>query len=128
MKTTDYAIDFIYGYLKGKTGVPSAIYKQQKPANTAGTSYVVINSLPVNAGVLQMVTVNVNYHVQDLAPGIPDFATLKTGTATILALLEKVDSQTDGIYLDFDAHAIYSEPQSNETYSNIRIKVKILNT
>ena len=128
MKTTDYAIDWVYAYLKGKTGVPAAIYKHSKPSNTAGTSYVVINSLPVNAGVLQMCNVNVNYHVQDLAPGIPDFATLKTGTAALMDLLTTVDSQTSGVFVDFDSHAIYSEPQIDETYSNIRLKLKILNT
>lgn len=127
MKTADYAIDFVYATIKGQTGVPSQVYKVEKPTNMAGTSYVVINSLPVNAGILQFVHVNVNYHVQDLAPGIPDLNTIKTGTAVLMGLLEKVDSQANGIYIDFEQHAIYREEQLNEHFSNIRLFIKILN-
>ncbi|MCK9592711.1 MAG: hypothetical protein M0Q91_11970 [Methanoregula sp.] len=128
MKTTDYAIDYLYSLLKGKTGIPSALYKHEKPSITAGTEYIVINSLPVNAGVLQTCHANVNYHVQDLAPGITDFAKLKTGTATIMGLVEQVDSTTSGIYIDFESQQFFSEPTLSETYSNIRLKIKILNT
>jgi hypothetical protein len=128
MKTTDYAIDFVYTTLKGKSGVPSALYKLEKPSNTAGTSYVVINALPIDAGVLQFCRVNVNCHVQDLSEGIPDMNTLKTVTASVLTQLEQVNSTTSGIFLDFESQQFFKEPQLNEHYSNIRIFCKILNS
>lgn len=123
MKTTDTAIDKVYSMLKAGT-IP--VYKLLKPTKATHTSYVVINSLPINAGVLQKCYVNVNYHAKDLAPGIPDLNTLKAGTKTVMEIVEFVGEK--GIIIDFESQEYFQETQLDEHYSNIRLSVKIINT
>lgn len=125
MKTTDFAINQVYSILTGTGGVEIPVYKLLKPTKEAESEYIVINSLPIGYGVMQMVVVNVNYHVDDLAPGIPDMATLETGTETLMGLLATVHET--GILIDFENQEYIPEPGIDETYSNIRLKVKIVN-
>lgn len=126
MKTTDHAINAIYDILTGTGGVEIPVYKLRKPTNVEESEYIVINALPIGKGILQKCVVNVNHHASDLAPGIPDIITLGTGSETIMGLLEIVS--TSGVLIDFENQEYIPEENINETYSNIRFKVKIINT
>jgi len=126
-KTTDYIIDVVYSLL-GSVTVPK--YRKTKPTKSTAEEYVVINSLPINANVMQKCYVNVNYHVKDIEGGpnvgfIPDDTKLNAGSALILAALEKV-TETSHL-IDFEGQETIREAQLNEHYSNLRFSFKNIN-
>jgi len=126
-KTTDYIIDIVYSLL-GSVTVPK--YRKTKPTKSTAEEYVVINSLPINANVMQKCYVNVNYHVKDIDGGpnvgfIPDNIKLNVGSALILAALEKV-TETSHL-IDFEGQETIREAQLNEHYSNLRFSFKNIN-
>ena len=100
-------------------------YLLRKPTKAADPAYIVINSLPINADVMQKCIVNVNYHVKDMGLGIPDLAKLKAGTTAILDILQKVT--TSGFLMDFESQEIFPETALSEHFSNIRFSVKQIN-
>lgn len=124
MKTTDFAINKVFSLIKASSfGKP--VYKLTKPSKTSVTEYVALNALPIGPGTLQKCYVNVNYHVKDLSSGMPDFAKLEAGTATLMTFLESVTES--GILIDFEQQEYFREDALGEHYSNIRLSVKIIN-
>ena len=126
-KTTDYVIDVVYSLL-GSITVPK--YRKTKPTKSTAEEYIVINSLPINANVMQKCYVNVNYHVKDIDGGpnigfIPDDTRLSAGSALVLAALEKVT--TSSHLIDFESQETIRENQFNEHYSNLRFSFKNIN-
>ncbi len=126
-KTTEYIIDVVYSLL-GSITVPK--YRKTKPTESAAAEYVIINSLPINANVMQKCYVNVNYHVKDIDGGpnigfIPNDTKLKAGSALILAALKKV-TETNHL-IDFEGQETIREEQLNEHYSNMRFSFKNIN-
>lgn len=124
MKTTDFAINRVFGLIKD-SDLTQPVYKLVKPDNKSHAEYIVINSLPISEGVLQKCHVNVNYHVKDKTTGIPDLRKLETGTASLMTLLEDVPAT--GIIINFESQEYFREDELNEHYSNIRLSVKIVN-
>jgi len=100
-------------------------YLLRKPTKAADPAYIVINSLPINADVMQKCIVNVNYHVKDMGLGIPDLSKLEAGTTAILDILQKVT--TSGFLMDFESQEIFPETALSEHFSNIRFSVKQIN-
>lgn len=123
MKTTDTAISSVYTLL---SGMNKPLYKLEKPAKNVHTEYIVVNSLPINSGVLQKCYVNVNYHVKDLSPGIPNMTLLESATASLMVIL--TSNSSSGILIDFESQEYIKEESLNEHYSNIKVSVKIINT
>lgn len=123
MKTTDAAINKVFSKVKPAFVIP--VYKYEKPTEKNDTEYIVINSLPINADVMQKCRVNVNYHIKDKKPGILNEEKLVSGTAAIMAVIEVAEK---GWIVEFESQEYHSEPQLNEHYSNIRLSVKIINT
>ena len=126
-KTTEYIIDVVYSLLSSIT-VPK--YRKTKPTKSTASEYVVINSLPINANVMQKCYVNVNYHVKDIDGGtsiglIPDDTKLNAGTALVLSALEKIT--TTNHLIDFEGQETIREAQLNEHYSNLRFSFKNIN-
>ena len=126
-KTTDYIIDVVYSLL-GSITVPK--YRKTKATASVASEYVVINSLPINANVMQKCYVNVNYHVKDIdgGPGvgfIPDDTRLEAGSALILAALKQVT--TTNHLIDFEGQETIREQQLEEHYSNLRFSFKNIN-
>ena len=124
-KTTDYVIDITYSLL-GSITKPK--YRKTKPSQSTASEYVVINSLPINANVMQKCYVNVNYHVKDIdgGPGvglIPDDTKLSAGSALVLAALKKVS--TTSFLIDFEGQETIRE--DGEHYSNLRFSFKNIN-
>lgn len=126
-KTTDYIIDVIYSLL-GSINKPK--YRKTKPSKASDVEYIVINSLPINANVLQKCYVNVNYHVKDIDMGagvgfVPDETKLEAGSVSVLAILKKVT--TTSFMIDFEGQETIREEQLNEHYSNLRFSFKNIN-
>jgi len=126
-KTTDYIIGIVYSLL-GSITKPK--YLKTKPTKAVAAEYVVINSLPVNANVMQKCYVNVNYHVKDTdgGPGvglIPDTTKLEVGSALVLAALKEVT--TTAYLIDFEGQETIREEQLGEHYSNLRFSFKNIN-
>ena len=126
-KTTDYVIDIVYSLL-GSITVPK--YRKTKPTGSAATEYVVINSLPINANVMQKCYVNVNYHVKDIDGGpnigfVPADTKLKAGSTLILAALKEITATSH--LIDFEGQETIREAQFNEHYSNLRFSFKNIN-
>ena len=126
-KTTDFIIDIVYSLL-GSITVPK--YRKTKPTKSTASEYVVINSLPINAAVMQKCYVNVNYHVKDIDGGTdvgltPDDTKLAAGTALVLAALKKVT--TTAYLIDFESQETIREEQIGEHYSNLRFSFKNIN-
>jgi hypothetical protein len=100
-------------------------YLRKRPTRNSDTEYIIINSFPVNADVMQKCIVNVNYHVKDLSVGIPDADKLKAGSEAVLTILKKVT--TTDLLIDFDGQETVTEEGLEETYENLRFSVKIIN-
>ena len=126
MKTVDAAISLVYAVLKDEeNGLGVPVYKYKKPTKLEHDEFVVINSLPINTGVLQKCIVNVNYYAKDLAPGIPDTPTLESGSSSVLGLLDGFSGS--GSVVDFEQHQIEWDYASSRHYSNLRFSVKLIN-
>ena|GEM_PF-3583389 len=126
-QTTDYIIGIVYTLL-GSITKPK--YLKSKPTKSTATEYVVINSLPVNANVMQKCYVNVNYHVKDTDQGtgvgfVPDSAKLEAGSALVLAALKQVS--TTSYLIDFEGQETIREESLGEHYSNLRFSFKNIN-
>jgi len=126
-KTTDFIIDSVYSLL-GSITVPK--YRKTKPSKSTAVEYIVINSLPINANVMQKCYVNVNYHVKDIDGGsgvglTPDDTKLAAGSLLVLNILEKVT--TTAYLIDFEGQEVIREEQLGEHYSNLRFSFKNIN-
>ena len=122
MKTSDYCVGIVCGLLGSLT---KPRYIGNKPDSLVVSEYVVINSLPINADVLQKVYINVNYHVKDIAGGNPDIVKLEVGSNAVLAILEKVS--TTAYLIDFEGQETIREAQLGEHYSNLKFSFKNIN-
>ena len=122
MKTIDYVVGLVHGLL-GSLSVKK--YAYEKPTSAKDTEYVVINSLPITSDIMQKCIVNVNYHVKDKAPGIPDKDKLNAGATAVLAILEKVSTTT--YLIDSETQEQIKEPNLDEHYINLRFSFKTVN-
>jgi len=127
MKTTSVAVNKVYSILKQLGGLSCPVYKYTKPTTLTLAEYAVVNSLPITGGVLQICRVNVNFHVKDLADGIPNVARLEIQSTFIMGLIEQVNDNALGIYIDIEDQNIEQSEKPGEHYSNFRLVVKILN-
>lgn len=128
MKTTATAINAVFANLKAGLEVP--IFKYTNPTPKKVDEYVIINSLPISADIMQKCTVNVNYHVKDLSVGIPDIEKLEAGTESVLGLIEEVvnrESEFMDILIDYESQEMLRDEPLKEHYSNIRFTVRIIN-
>jgi hypothetical protein len=128
MKSTATAINEVFVKLKAGLGVP--IFKYTNPTPKKVNEYIIINSLPISADIMQHCTVNVNYHVKDLSEGIPDVEKIEAGTNNVLFLIQEVvnmDSDEFDILIDFESQETLRDEPLKEHYSNMRFKVKIIN-
>lgn len=124
-KTTDFIIGLVYGLLNS-ISVPK--YLTSSPDFGAlkihrPNEYVVINSLPINADVMQKCIVNVNYHVADIGPGQIDQAKIESGSTSVLSILKSVT--TTAYLIDFESQETFSE--EGEHMSNLRFSFKYIN-
>jgi hypothetical protein len=131
MKTQDTAINYIYDILTDSDGIQVPVYKYTKPTNTTPDEFVVLNALPISAGVMQKLIVNVNYYCKDIdvANGLPDIETLECRNTSLMTLLEEVTAVSDsvGYHIDFESQEYHREAAINKHYSNIRLNVKLFN-
>ena len=125
MKTVNHAIDAVYSRLKGQGGLAAPVYKYTKPTSIDPAEYVVLNSMPIDSGVLQKVFINVNYYVKEMAPGVPDLTKLNAGTAAVMTLLQ--EHHVTGLMIDFDGQQIEWDYELSRYYSNMRFSVKLVN-
>jgi hypothetical protein len=126
-KTTEFITGVVYGLLntiskpKYLTTAPDfAALKQTRPAE-----YIVINSLPIPADVMQKCFINVNYHVKDIGPGQKDQTKIEAGSIAVLAILKKVTATN--YLIDFESQGTIREEQFGEHYSNLRFSFKNIN-
>lgn len=121
-QTTDSILGIVYGLLTSIT-VPK--YIKTSPAKSIPKEYVVINSLPINADVMQKCIINVNYHVKDIGEGQPDTTRLIAGFNAIMNIMAKV---TTTVYLiDFEGQETIREEARGEHYTNMRFSFKYIN-
>ena len=127
MKTQDTAINYIYGLLAGATATHDVdqVFKWLKPTTLKLSEYITVNALPVSAGVMQFVRVNVNFFCADRYTGVPDTERLEEVTADLLDQLEQVDG--DDILIDFESQEYIRDFQTGYHFSNIRLNVKMIN-
>lgn len=126
-KTTDFIIQLVLFQL---SSVNKPKYLGLAPDFTAlgqtrPSEYIVINSLPINADVMQKCHVNVNYHVKDIGPGLKDSAALEAGSVSVLNVLKMVT--TTAFLIDFERQETIAEPELGEHYSNLRFSFKYIN-
>lgn len=122
-RTSDEMVNLVFGLLTSLT-VPRFAYV--KPTRYKIQEYVVINGLPINAAVMQKCYINVNYHVRDIEPGVPDMTKLQAGSTAVLNILQKVDG-TDYL-IDFESQELFREEALEEHFSNLRFSIKTVNT
>lgn len=121
-KTSDYVINLVFLLL---ASINKPKYMKTSPVSLTAKEYIVINSLPINADVMQKCYVNVNYHVKDIGEGMPDLAKIETGSLAVLAILKKVTSTT--YLIDFESQETIREIDRGEHYSNLRFSFKQIN-
>ncbi len=122
MKLSSYAVNQVYSLLGSVTAKK---YLYCKPTNANDEQYIVINSLPVNGGVIQTCHVNVNCHVKDMAPGIPYLEKLEELATSVLDILKKVT--TTSVLIDFESQETIRDENLGEHYENLRFFVRIRN-
>jgi len=121
------AINEVYSAVSGLS-IRGGKYKYSVPGNCKEPDYIVVNSLPINEGVLQRCIVNVNIHVKDLEKGKPDTTRLEAYAKNALGVIR--DHESSGqlfISLNVENHNIMREEALGEHYSNIRVLVILLN-
>lgn len=124
--TTDYIIGIVYGLLAPLTVKKYRVIKPPlKVGQVPETEYIVINSLPIPADVMQKVFINVNYHVADLSNGTPDTEKLMAGSIQVLNILQKVTG--DHYMIDFEHQETHKEESLGESFSNLRFSFKYIN-
>jgi hypothetical protein len=121
--TSDQILSTVVGLLSSLTPPKYII---TKPTSVTATEYIIINSLPINADVMQKCYFNVNYHVKDLAEGIPDEAKLAAGSQAVLAILKKATGTN--YLIDFESQELFSEDNLKEHFSNLRFSYKNINS
>jgi hypothetical protein len=127
--SSDKVIGIVYSLL---TSINIPIYVRTKPTKAADDEYIVINTLAINADVLQSCRVNVNYHCKDLYVDdmgyVPDMANLDSNTNTIINLLKRyTGSGTHTYTIDFIGQETFSEENINEHFSNVKFKFNYIN-
>lgn len=123
-KTTDEIIKIVEGLL-GSISKPKYLKESPQDLSPLVREYVVINSLPINADVMQKCYVNVNYHVKDIGPGRYDYTTLASASQMIITAL---DHYTASSYMiDFESQETIGEAERGEHYSNLRFSFKYIN-
>ena len=123
-KTTDEIIKIVEGLL-GSISKPKYLKESPQDLSPTVKEYVVINSLPVNADVMQKCYVNVNYHAKDIGPGKYDHTTLASASQTILTALKAVTASS--YLIDFESQETIGEPERSEHYTNLRFSFKYIN-
>ena len=130
--TTEYVKDRIYELL---LPVNKPIHLSTRPTLLPGSSAepecIVINTLPIGRGVMQKCIVNVNYHVSDIAKGVPDSAKLQAVSDQIIGILKEYTSinvAPDPSYLiDIEGQETIREQNQVEHFSNLRFSFKLIN-
>jgi hypothetical protein len=126
MKLSTYSADQVYSLLEG---IETPKHLHSKPTGLEQDEYIVVNSLPVPAGVMQGTYVNVNCHAKDIRAtnmtGIPNRSKIDAMANAALSILEKV-TLTD-MLVDFEKSELFREEQFDEHYMNLRFKVNIIN-
>jgi hypothetical protein len=125
MKTQNHAINYIFSILTDWNGIGVPVYKYTKPTTLTPDEFIVINALPISAGILQKVIVNVNYYVKDLGSGLPDIDKLECKTSGLMTLTQEISAV--GYMVDFETQEYHRESQINYHYSNIRLSIKLIN-
>lgn len=120
----------VYSVLNPGLLVP--VYKDTKRDDETPDEYVVIMARSITGGLMQVCHIDVNYHVKDLAPGIPNIEKREAGETAVISLLHGVDDyQADiNIHIELDekfAQQTVRNEALNEHYSNIRFIVRIIN-
>jgi hypothetical protein len=121
-KTSDYCVGIVYGLL---ASITKPKYIKTKPTAKTDAEYIVINALPITADVMQKVYINVNYHVKDIALGIPDMTKIEAGSNAVLTILKKVS--TSAYLIDFESQETIREDEIGEHFSNLRFSFKNIN-
>ncbi len=136
MRNTFDIVDLLYGFLIADTDITGAIsggiYKHNRPLNSDKED-VVIGSLPVNNDQLQQTVPNINIHVPNLklTKGTiqdntqPDTKRLKTLTALLVTKLD--DKTFDDYWFEVQQQTLFSDEETNEHYSNIRLNFYSIN-
>lgn len=122
-RTTNEIIDIVYGLL---SSITVSKFKHTKPTHSTDTEYVVINSLPIPANVMQKCLFNVNYHVRDIIDGAPDLTKLKNGETAVLNILQRVS--TTYYLIDFESQETIRDADLGEHFSNLRFSFKYVNS
>lgn len=122
MRLSSYAVNQVYTLL---ASISKPKYKDTKPTSSTAAEYIVINSLPINAGVMQKSYVNVNCHVKDIAGGVPDRTKLDALATSVLTILQK--STSTNLLIDYESSELFREEALGEHYFNLRFSVKIIN-
>ncbi len=126
-KTTNDIVTTVFTLL---SSISTAKYKNSKPTLAQPDEYIVINTLGVNADVMQKCRVNVNCHVKDINQGqgvgfVPNDTRLKALTESVLSILKKVSTTT--YLIDFEGQETIRENSINEHYSNLKFSFKQIN-
>lgn len=127
--TVKHAIDSTYNQVISLGLVVDGIYRYSKPVDKKDDVYIVINSLPVNNGILQKCFINVNVHVKDMngKEGYADSNKLDYLSGIIADHF--TDDVIDGnIIMQFKEQNTLPESELKSHYSNIRVKVFMLNS
>lgn len=123
-KLTDEVASIVFGLVNASiTDIP--VYKGKKPTEDNPDVFIAINSLPIDANVMQKCRVNVNVHAKDLEDGTEDSTTMKTRSQQILALLNKVTATT--YMIDFDGNESFEETALGFHFSNLKFSFKFIN-
>jgi len=114
-----------------KSTLTGGIYKYRRPANSTKED-IVINTPSLSDGTRQLGVVNVNIYVPDIQQivnGTPVFlantSRIETLTNLVKPFLEETDGDTFALWIDH--FEMFDEPDINQHFMNIRLRMQMYN-
>lgn len=125
MRTVDAIQTAIYRLVKAATLVP--VGKMVKPSGSV-SEYIVINTLPIGAGIIQSGVANINIHVKDIVVDANGYPNSKRIDEIATPLISLFDNATSGNYsFKIETMHIEEEEGLKEHYMNLRVKFNVIN-
>ncbi len=123
---TEDAVLVVYKKLKAVTTLP--VHKYARPNSTQSGTYLVVNALPIDSGIVQRCIINVNVYADDIQAGQPDMVTIVPLTRTVISTLDETCDSTQNIQIFFQQENLFVGEEPSNHYSNMRFEIILLNT
>lgn len=128
MKLSSYVVKQVFDFLIQKS-ITTKLHKNVKPTGAVDAEYIVINTMGLDVEYVQQGYVNINCHVKNAGPGIPNRTRLDVIANSVISAFE-ADKYTIGnspklLFKLERMEDLPEKPPIEEWYTNLFFKVII---